>query len=284
MPRYQFEAFRLYEDARAVGSESNEIAPWTLDAPAYFCRDHSLKDAIYDEQRANNQLGEDLEIKTVENLTQAVLLNFEVLSKTKFFGTGTPVNGTTLSGTSQWSDYTNSDPITAIENARVQIKQAVAKAPNTFAVSFPVHVKLRQHPLIIDRFKYTNPAGMLSVDQLKSVFEVDNYWVMGAEYDANLEGLSTAPSGAFTPTTGTTSLNFVWAKNALLAYVSPLGKLETIIGYQPRWLFGAPELGGTLVKRYRWEPKTGDVVEVHRYHDAVFLVAGAAYTFTNAVA
>jgi len=34
--------------------------------------------------------------------------------------------------------------------------------PNTMAVSYPVYAALRQHPRIIDRFKYTqvgSPAG-----------------------------------------------------------------------------------------------------------------------------
>ena len=70
----------------------------------------------------------------------------------------------------------------------------------------------------------------------------------------------------------------------MLAYI-PDGpeKLQVALGYTFRWLFGAPELGGTLVKRYREEKKSTDVVEVHRYHDIQNLVAGSAYVWLNAV-
>src|ERR1039458_8431851 len=113
VPRFWFEKFRLYETRRARLAESNEIAPWTLDMPSFYCRDHSLKDAIADEDRSNNQLGADLEVNTTENLTEAILLELENSAQTKIFGSGSAVPTTTLSGTSQWSDYTNSDPVAA---------------------------------------------------------------------------------------------------------------------------------------------------------------------------
>lgn len=290
VPRYWFEQFRLYEDLRARLEESKEIAPWTLDMPAFYCRDHSLKDAIADEDRSNNMLGQDLEVNTTENLTQAILLNLEYLAQSKIFGAGSSVASTTLSGTSQWSDYTNSDPISAIESARVQIRQAVAQEANVFAVSYPVYVMLRQHPLIIDRFKYTNlPNGFPAVEQMASVFGVPqgNFWVMAAAYDPSAEGVSVMGTQTYhIPAQGGDSLlSFVWGKNAFLAYLAPNpGKLQVLFGFEPRWIFGAPDLGGTLVKRYRIEWKTADYIEVHRYHDLSILVPGAMYGFINAVA
>jgi hypothetical protein len=288
VPRFWFEHFRVYEDIRARLEESKEIAPWTLDMPSFSTRDHSLKDAIADEDRSNNMLGQDLEVKTVKNLTQAILLRLEVDAKNKCFGVGTVVPGTTLSGTSQWSDYSNSDPIIAVENARVQIKRAISNTPNVMAVSYPVYVQLRNHPLIVDRFKYTHlPTGYPSAEQLRSIFDVDQFWVLGAEYDSSNEGNSVMGSQSFHfPLQSTDSvLSFVWGNNAFLAFIDPSpGKLQPIFGFTARWIFGAPELGGTLVKRYRVESKTADFIEVHRYHDLPVLVPGAMFTWTNAVA
>src|SRR5206468_9259290 len=58
---YGKEKFRQYETIRHAGAEAREIAPWTLSNSAYFCDDHSLKDKISDEERANSD-GVDLEI------------------------------------------------------------------------------------------------------------------------------------------------------------------------------------------------------------------------------
>ncbi len=288
VPRYWFEKFRLYETRRARLAEANEIAPWTIDMPAFFCRDHSLKDAIADEDRNNNMLGADLEVNTTENLTEAILLELEYGAQTKIFGAGTTVPTTTLSGTSQWSDYVNSDPVAAVETARIQIKQATGKVPDVMGVSFPVYTTLRQHPRIIDRFKYTDLSqGMATIGQLAKVFDVKEFWVMDAEYDSSPEGVSTMGTQTINiPNQSTDSLlSFVWGKNAFLGFLPGTpGKLEVVFGFQPRWIFGAPELGGTLVKRYRKEEKTADVIEVHRYHDLSILVPGAMYGWINATA
>lgn len=264
------EKFRQYETIRHAKAEAREIAPWTLANNPYFCDDHSLKDAISDEERANSD-GTDLEVNTTENLTDAILLDFEIRVKNLVMGPASLVPSVALSGTSQWSDYINSDPISAVEAQKTVVKQAVALTPNTLAVSYPVYAVLRQHPRIIDRFKYTQ-VGVLQADHLKSAFDVDNFWVMGAEYDTANEG---QPA----------NLQFVWGKSALLAYIPPSAqRLQPALGYTFRWLFGAPDLGGTLTKRYRVEPKTCDVIEVHRYDDIQLVAPQAGFAFLSATA
>jgi hypothetical protein len=175
------ERFRQYETIRAPKAEAREIAPWSLSNNPYFCNDHSLKDSISDEERSNSD-GTDLEQNTTENLTDAMLLDFEVRAKALVYGFTGPssVSQTaTLSGTSQWSDYVNSDPIAAVEGYKTTVKKAIAMSPNTLLVSYPVYAVLRQHPRIIDRFKYTQ-VGILQAEHLKSAFDVDNFWVAGA--------------------------------------------------------------------------------------------------------
>lgn len=268
---FGLEKFNLYETIRANRAEAREIAPWSLSNETFFCDDHSLKDSISDEDRANAANGTDLEVNTVENLTDSILLDFEYRVQTAIMGAGSKVPNVTLATTGQWSDFINSDPIAAVEAAKTVIKQTIAKTPNTMAVSYPVFAALRQHPRIIDRFKYTQ-VGIITADMLKSAFGVDKFYVMGAEYNANNEGQLP-------------SLSFVWGKNALLAYTvdSPMLR-EPTLGYTARWIFGAPELGGTLTKRYRVESKMADVIEIHRYDDIEVVSPGAGYVWLNAVA
>lgn len=264
------EKFHRYETIREPKAESREIAPWSLSNNPYFCNDHSLKDSISDEERAGSD-NADLEITTVQNLTDAILLDLEIRVMNLLLGPSGSLPNATLAGTSQWSDYVNSDPIAAVEAQKIVIKQSIAKTPNTLAVSYPVYSVLRQHPKIIDRFKYSQ-VGILQADHLKSVFDVDNFWVMGAEYDMSNEGQSP-------------DLQFVWGKTAVLGYIPPSAqRLQPALGYTFRWLFGAPDLGGTLTKRYRVEPKTCDVIEVHRYDDIQLVAPQAGFAFLSAVA
>jgi hypothetical protein len=262
------ERFRQYETIRHAGAEAREIAPWSLSNNAYFCDDHSLKDKISDEERANSDVT-DLEINTTENLTNALLLDIEIRAANLVLGGAVP--NITLSGTSQWTDYVNSDPVAAVEAQKTVVKKAIARTPNTLAVSYPVFAALRQHPKIIDRFKYTQ-VGVLDQQVLKTAFGVDNFWVLGAEYDTAAEGQPP-------------SLDFVWGKHAVLAYVVPEPRRRDVtLGYIFRWLFGAPDLGGTLTKRYRVEAKSADVVEVHRYDDVQLIAPQAGFVFLSATA
>jgi hypothetical protein len=276
---FGFEKFRDYDTSRAPGAEAREIAPWSLSNNPYFCNGHALKDYITDEVRKSAHAGAQVEVTTVENLMQGILLKFEKTVAAIIAGTSVPAPPVTvptapLSGTSQWSDYVNSDPIAAIEAQRVAIEQAVSEMPNTLLVSYPVHLKLRQHPKIIDRFKYTVlPGGFPSEQQLASVFEVDNYIVARAKYNANAEGQ--APPSALT---------YVWGSSALLCYVPPTWGLRMVtLGGTFRWLFGAPELGGVLTKRYRVEWRSADVIEVQTYYDPQLIAPLAGYLWTSCV-
>ena len=63
-------------------------------------------------------------------------------------------NKVTLSGTSQWSDYSGtSDPCADIETAKEAVRAKIGKRPNTVAMGAAVWAKLRLHPKIIDRIR-----------------------------------------------------------------------------------------------------------------------------------
>ncbi len=51
-----------------------------------------------------------------------------------------------------------------------------------------------------------------------------------------------------------------------------------------RWLYGVPDNGGMLVKRYRVEERSGDMIEYQTYYCVKLVVPGAMYAFKNAVA
>ncbi len=270
---FGYEKFREYDTSRAPGAEAREIAPWSLSLNPFFCDGHALKDSIPDEHRKAASPGAQIEITTVENLMNGIALKYEI--KAQALVSGGAVPNTTLSGTSQWSDFVNSDPTAAIEAQRVVVEQAVSQIPNTLLVSYPVYLKLRQHPKVVDRFKYTAiPQGFPSTQQLASVFGVDNFIVARAKKNTVQEGQ--APPAA---------LSYIWNKDALLCYVPPAPAQRTVsLGYTFRWLFGAPDLGGVLTKRYREEKKSADVIEVQTYYDVQIVASAAGFYWINAVA
>jgi len=180
---------------------------------------------------------------------------------------------TTLAGTGQWSDFQNSDPVAAITAQRSTILLSCTKEPNTLLVGYPVWLQLIQHPIILDRFKnHALPLGYPTDQQLAGLFNVDNFVVAKALYDTSQQGLAH-------------NLNYIWGKNAILAYVPPgQGQLMITPGTTFRWLYGVPQNGGMLVKRYRVEERSGDMIEYQTYYCVKLVVPGAMYAFKSAVA
>jgi hypothetical protein len=182
------------------------------------------------------------------------------------------IPGVTLSGTGQWSDFQNSDPVGAITNVRSSILLACTQEPNTLVVGYPVWLQLIQHPIILDRFKSTAlPLGYPTEQQLAGLFNVENFIVAKSLYDTTQQGIAH-------------SLNYIWGKNAIFGYVPrEQGPMIITPGTTFRWLYGVPQNGGMLVKRYRVEKRSGDMIEYQTYYCCKLVVPGALYVFKSAV-
>jgi hypothetical protein len=266
---YSKDSFRILDDARRPGARANEI-DWTLSTDTYFCEGHALAQAIPDELRANADQAIDVDVDTTETLTDLLYLQREIVVAAKATEPTVVTQNSTLSGTSQWSDFTNSDPIKAVEDQKTTIQKQVGQVPNSLLVSYPVFLALRNHPKIIERFKYAQ-VGIIQPDHLKSAFNVDSFLIGAAVKNTANEAAAEA-------------LDYVWGKNAIL-FCKPAapGRRTVSLGYQFTWLFGA-NTDGFLVKRYRDESRTADIVEVQLYYDAKVVAANAAYLWLSAVA
>ena len=266
---YSKDRFRIVDDARRPGARANEIT-WTLSTDTYYAEGHALAQAIPDELRANADQALDVDVDTTETLTDLIYVQREIAVANAVVNPSVITQNTTLSGNSQWSDFTNSDPVDAVETQKSTIQLQIGQAPNALLVSYPVFQQLRNHPSIIDRFKYTQ-VGILQPDHLRAAFNVDYFLIGGAIENTAKEG-------------DPDNFQYIWGKNALLFYKPPAAGRRTVsVGYQFTWLFGA-NTNGFLVKRYRDESRTADVVEVQLYYDPKVVAPSAAYLWQSAVA
>ena len=174
-------------------------------------------------------------------------------------------NKTTLSGTSQWSDYTGtSNPVTNVETAKEAIRQATGKRPNTMVMGAAVMAKLRAHPVIVDRLKYTG-RDVATAEILASLFGVDKVIVGEAIY-AN-------DAGTFSD---------VWGKDVVLAYTetSSLADMGT-----PSYGYTYNLSGYPIAEVPYWDRNTKtQYYPVTRSEQPVIAAASAGYLITNAVA
>jgi hypothetical protein len=140
----------------------------------------------------------------IAKLMNIIELRRELDVAAQLTSTSVLTSNTTLSGTGQWSDYTNSDPINAIA---VQA-DALPKRPNTFIAGRDVITKLRMHPKVLSAIQYTQTGGMAPLSALAALFEVDRILVGDAFKDTAADNLTAVKSR-------------IWGKDAILAYIDP---------------------------------------------------------------
>lgn len=248
---------------RAPGGEYPE-GDYELSTGTYSTKQFAFSKSVPDEIRENADEPLAPDRNASEFITEKLLLKVERTFVSDCFKTGVWGTDITLSGTSQWSDYANSDPLGVIETGIFTVAKASGRKPNTLALGMAVWQKLKHHPDIIEKYKYTQP-GNITPELVAAVFELDRVLVGSAIYDTAVEG---APP----------STDWVWGKHALLLYVPASPALEEqSAGY-------TLQFSDRVIKRFRDEPRDRDVFKGKWELDMVKTDASCGYFIANAVA
>lgn len=193
--------------------------------------DYALEDPIpYDDVEAaksSNIAGlTDPVGKSVEYLTNLLELDKEIRVANVVFNPLTyPIaNRILLSGTSQFSDYTNSNPL----NALLGYLDIPLMRPNMMTIGQDVWRIIRQHPRIVEAVKGTgsgvNAQGTIARDQLAQLLEIDEVLVGQGWVNTAKRGL---------PAT----YQRVWGKSIALQYRDLLAGAQrgTTFGFNAMW-------------------------------------------------
>lgn len=220
------EDFMLYATARAPGEATRRVQFGYSGSP-FALVDYSLEGALPIE---NLQEGlNDAKGWTIDGAALAIRKTMAIMALRLEYaqaqlaltaGNYPSNNKVTLSGTSQWSDFTNgvSDPVKDVEAGKEAVRQAIGKRPNTIIMGAQVFAKCKQHPKIIDRLKYTT-REIATPEVLASLFDVDRVLVGDAVY-------SNDAGTAFTD---------VWGKSVVMGYTETASVQD----------MGAPSFGYT---------------------------------------
>jgi hypothetical protein len=128
-----------------------------------------------------------------------------------------------------------------VDTAKETILQNTGFDPNTMVVGLSVFNKLKEHPAILDKIKYTE-RGVVTEDLLAQVFGVERFFVAKSI-------INTAKKGA------AANMQFNFGKSALLMYVNPEPSTEMpSAGYTFAWTGVSEGLGENVgVRQYREE-------------------------------
>lgn len=276
--------FRQVIDTGAPGAKPNELALELDQKKSYYCDPHKLNLPTPDEVEENADPGADLDIENMILLTDGVRLNEEI-SGAAVLNTTNITQNTTLSGTSQWSDFVNSDPFLVVDQKRTVIRNATGVLPNRMLIPEAVFLVLRNHPKLIQRVVFTE-SGLhtpLTADQMATAFGVEKIVIAAGLKNSAIEGRAD-------------SLTSIWGKNVVLYYkASAPGRRIVSLGYTFMWMvtpgtngrltgnLSSPN-GGVLIKRWREEGRDVDSMGIRYYYDQRFIEPNCAYLFVNAIA
>lgn len=228
--------------------------------------DYAFDDFVPQEDIDDDNQGVDPLGTATMYLRNLLMLAREQRAAATVFAAGNHANAATLSGTSQWSDYTNSDPVTAIMNAL----DVPVMRPNIAVFGQATWTRLRMHPRVIAAVFGSNQTGqMVSRQQVADLFEIQAVYV-GAGF------VNSAKRGQ------TASLARVWGKHAAFLY------RERAAGPQAGVTYGfTAQAGGLFAGNITDEQRGmsgGQLVRVGHRQKEIVAANDLSYYFANAVA
>ncbi len=247
--------YRTEAALRAPGTETPGSG-YEVSTDSYYANVFGVHKDIDDQLLANYDSPLDPDRDATLFVTQQLLLKRDIDWRDAYFKTGvwatdvTGVSGTpSTNQVKQWN-LSGSDPIVDIQT----MKNAMAEStggfiPNTLVISPSVETILLQHPVVLERIKYTE-RGVIGLDLIAALFGLDRILVArGIQNTANEKA--------------TESLSYLFGKSALLAYSAPnAGLMTPSAGYTFTWngLFGSTGYG-MRISRFRMEALKSTRVE-----------------------
>lgn len=193
-------------------------------------KDYGLDEPIPLADIENSPPGYNPEGRAVEMLSNLIALDRENRTAAAVFNAANYAAGNqqTLSGTSQFSDFANSDPLSVLMNAL----DACVMRPNVMVIGQAAWTKLRQHPKIVAAvLGNAGTSGIVGRDAVAGLLEIEQLLV-GQGF------INTAKRGQ------TATLARAWGKHISLMYRDTLaGNTGVTFGFTAQW---GGRVGGSI--------------------------------------
>jgi len=279
MVEKQSDLIATYDKADWLRSVMQPYVPGTKGARSgyrvstktYFCKGWKLGKEIPDDVKANADQPFEQNRDATEWLKEQAQLRWELEFATNFFaaskGWQDKVAGTDFT---QWSNFAGSNPISDIRNLGDLIRSKTGRKLNTMLYSQLTWNVLVDHPLIVDRLKYTSKES-LTPEMLARLCGYDNTYIGSAINVTSVEG------------NATTTVAEVYGKHALGLHVPTRpGLMTPTAGYIYIWR----PITNTkfFIRRLRNDEEEKDIVEIKSFFDIRQHDGDMGVFFQNAVA
>lgn len=182
--------------------------------------------------------------------------------------TGAWTSESTQSGTDQWDDYTNSDPVGDVDTAKETVNglTGVMESEMSMICGLQVWNKLKRHPQLIAAIGGgATGVTVLNKSQVAEIFGLKSIMVAEAVRNTNNEGNSTQ------------TLSRIVGKLAWIGYVTASPSLMAPSG---GYFFSK-----TVAENYRYyaQRRRSEVIELSSLFDFKITMADAGYLYIDAV-
>ncbi len=248
--------FRRQEGAdRAPGGAYSRVG-FGVETDTYDAQEIGWESVVDDVTRDASQTPESLDTQATAFLAEIMQIELEKLVAAATFVTSVWGTTDTLTGADQWSDYDASDPIGDADTAKRVIRRNTGAEPNMLFVGALTWEKLKEHPLLLDKYKHTQTgiltealvAAALGVPELVVGKSVENTAVEKAPGTASFTGAD------------------IWTDNALFLMKTPSPGLMVPNGaYSFIWNREGNVPWG--MNQYREEQTKSDVQRIFTHKD-----------------
>ena len=268
----QADALRVEEDKRAPGAEANLITR-DVSTDTYHAFNYALKTALTLEDRENM---DDAFVKEMRD-SKATFLKGKVAISWEHRVAMKVTSGSNVGSystvISDWMDHAtgNSTPLADVQTAFDNVQDLTGFRPNRLMFGELAWRHFRQHADVISLLYGDSGQGKpryASREQVKAIFEVDQFLVGGAYYNTAEEGQSL-------------SLTPLWLDNVLAYYAPPAPSTdEPSFMYSFRWTKpGLPNMG---IERHPYDTKTkSEQVEIGYYQDEKITSSALSFLITH---
>ncbi len=263
------ERFRIPSDAIGPKSQANEV-DYSVTTGNYSVKDHALSDFVSRAERDNADQPLNPDVDAAEFISNLLWLAQEKrVADLAFVAASYPVgNKVTLSGTDQWNDETNSNPLDDILTGL----DAAFIRPNVMVLGGLVFTQIRKHPKILDAIKgrtgVAPRGGIVSAQDLADLFEISKVLIGRSKYNTARKGQ-------------TASYAKLWGKHSALLHVVQRPSVRSIT-------FGLTFQEMQMQTQRIPEPKRGikggDLIITAWNTDEKIVASDVGYFIENAIA
>jgi len=234
----------------------------------YETVERGFEKLLDDPTQAASQTPESLQLLDLQYLTSQIQYELEKDISAEVFVTGKWGTSNTLTGGNQWSDFANSDPIKDADTAKRVILRNTGTRPNFMFIGLTGWEKLKEHPLVLDKYKYTQ-VGIMTEQLVAAVLGIPELVVGDSVENTAVEGQAFVGAD-------------IWVDNALFVVKNQPGLGVANGAFTMMW----PEAGAIpwAVQAYRSEEQRGNVQRVFTHYTPKIVANDFGYLYLDTIA